>query len=131
MEPTAPLPTGLVAELPQLRRAGPTLFLRRLAIYGSNRCIPARGQDPGVWSMRLGVLFPAAARGESGVQRPLSSLGPSLQPLWSVADLSEHRAHQYPGWHAHYAELEAQLNTSAGDPLPGLRAHERRDNFQS
>jgi len=67
-----------------------------------------------------GFLFPRSPR-RYGVQRPLSSLGPSLQPLCLLQDfyLTPPAAHTTLAGHAHLTpSWKHRLNTIVGDPLP-------------
>ena len=98
--------------------------------YGSIDVFQREGRTLVLVNETWGFYSPAA-RGESAFSGLYQVSGQSLQPLCLLQTyLTPPRTNTLAGMPI-YAELEAQLNTIAGDPLPGYAQHERRDNFQS
>ncbi|WP_193075084.1 ankyrin repeat domain-containing protein [Pseudomonas sp. FME51] len=76
-------------------------------------------------------FYSPAARGESAYAGLYRLDGATLQPLCLYQTyLTPPRTNTMAGLAA-YSSLEAELNDIAGDPLPAMAQHERRDAFQA
>ncbi|MFO7705083.1 MAG: lysozyme inhibitor LprI family protein, partial [Halopseudomonas sp.] len=98
--------------------------------YGSIDVVQRDGRTLVLVNETWGFYSPAA-RGESAFSGLYQLSGQGLQPLCLFQTyLTPPRTNTLAGMPA-YAALEKELNSIAGDPLPGYAQHERRDNFQS
>lgn len=76
-------------------------------------------------------FYSPAARGESAFSGLYELQGQAVQPLCLFQTyLTPPRTNTLAGMPS-YAQLQAELDKLAGDPLPGYAQHERRDNFQT
>lgn len=98
--------------------------------YGSIDVFTRNGRNLVMVNETWGFYSPAA-RGESAFSGLYELQGQTVQPLCLFQTyLTPPRTNTLAGMPS-YAQLQAELDKLAGDPLPGYAQHERRDNFQT
>jgi uncharacterized protein YecT (DUF1311 family) len=98
--------------------------------YGSIDVFSRNGRTLVMVNETWGFYSPAA-RGESAFSGLYELQGQSVQPLCLFQTyLTPPRTNTLAGMPS-YAQLQAELDKLAGDPLPGYAQQERRDNFQT
>jgi uncharacterized protein YecT (DUF1311 family) len=98
--------------------------------YGSIDVFTRNGRSLVMVNETWGFYSPAA-RGESAFSGLYELQGQGVQPLCLFQTyLTPPRTNTLAGMPA-YAQLQTELDTLAGDPLPGYAQQERRNNFQT
>lgn len=98
--------------------------------YGSIDVFTRNGRNLVMVNETWGFYSPAA-RGESAFSGLYELQGQGVQPLCLFQTyLTPPRTNTLAGMPA-YAQLQTELDTLAGDPLPGYAQQERRNNFQT